>query len=102
MNTRERLTFGHGVHLAVPAPPTAVAAALANEPQLVRFARLETWDWGWGGLLIFSILVFFRPQDQVAFLGAMHLSDIAAIVGLIAMTVLNTSRREPITRITPE
>ena len=29
---------------------------LAHEPKPVRFSRLETWAWGWGGLLIFSIL----------------------------------------------
>ena len=101
--TRERLTFGHGMHAAVPTR-TAVAAAavLAHEPQKVRLSRLETWDWGWGGLLIFSILLFFRPQDTIRALGAAHVSDMAAIVGLVAMAMLNTSRREPLTRVTPE
>jgi O-antigen ligase len=97
----ERLTFGHGTHGTV---PTAVAAAaeLAHEPKPFRFTHLETWDWGWGGLLIFSILLFFRPQDQVTALGNAHLSEVAAIVGLTAMVALNSKRREPLTRITPE
>jgi O-antigen ligase len=95
----ERLAFGHGTHAPVPA---AAAAALAHEPKPFRFTQLETWDWGWGGLLIFSILLFFRPQDQVTALGNAHLSEVAAIVGLTAMVVLNSKRREPLTRITPE
>lgn len=98
---RERLTFGHGLLPAVNRRP-AVAAALAHEPAPVRFSRLDTWDWGWGGLLIFSILLFFRPQDQVAALGALHVSDAAAAIGLIAMAVLNISRGQPFTRVTPE
>lgn len=100
---RERLTFGHGRLDSVHARPEATATAvLVREPPLVNLARLETWDWGWGGLLIFSILLFFRPQDQIAALGALHASDAAAAVGLIAMVVLNLSHRLPITRMTPE
>src|SRR5687768_10287836 len=99
---KERLTFGHGAHAAVPARALAATAELAHEPRPFRFTHLETWDWGWGGLLIFSILLFFRPQDQIAALGAMHVSDAAALVGLVAMVVINTSRREPIVRMTPE
>jgi O-antigen ligase len=100
---RERLTFGHGLHAPVPAEASArTAAVIAHEPPRVRLSRLETWDWGWGGLLIFSILLFFRPQDTLKPLGAAHVSDLAAIIGLIAMCVVNTSRREPLTRVTAE
>jgi O-antigen ligase len=102
MTTRvERLTFGHSAHVAVPSR-IQVAAALAHEPKPVKLTRLATWDWGWGGLLIFSILLFFRPQDQIAAIGALHVSDLAAIVGLSAMVFLNLSRGESITRMTPE
>lgn len=103
MTTRERLTFGHGIHAPVPSEASvSAAAAIAHEPPRVRLLQLETWDWGWGGLLIFSILLFFRPQDTISLLGAAHVSDMAAIVGLVAMAMLNTSRREPLTRLTPE
>jgi O-antigen ligase len=102
MSTRvERLTFGHGSLGAVP-PRVRVAAALAHEPGPVRLTRIETWDWGWGGLLLFSILLFFRPQDQVAAIGAMHVSDLAAAIGLGAMVFLNLSHNRPLTRVTPE
>jgi len=101
MRRVERLTFGHGTH-----PPVrtaiATAAELAHEPKPFSFTHFETWDWGWGGLLIFSILLFFRPQDQVTALGNAHLSEVAAIIGLSAMVALNSKRREPLTRMTPE
>jgi O-antigen ligase len=98
----ERLTFGHGAHAEVPARALAATPELANEPKPFRFTHIETWDWGWGGLLIFSILLFFRPQDQVNALGAMHVSDLAAIVGLVAMVSVNLGRREAPIRVTPE
>ena len=102
MSTRvERLTFGHGQLATVPSRIKA-AAALAHEPGPVRLTRIETWDWGWGGLLLFSILLFFRPQDQIAAVGAMHVSDLAASLGLGAMIFLNLSRGKPLTRLTPE
>jgi O-antigen ligase len=100
--TQERLTFGHGTHRAVPARTMAAVPELAHEPKPFRLTHPETWDWGWGGLLIFSILLFFRPQDQVAVLGRMHVSDLAAIVGLTAMVFVNIGRREAIVRLTPE
>lgn len=97
----ERLTFGHGSFGRVTSN-TKVVAALAHEPGPVRLNRIATWDWGWGGLLIFSTLLFFRPQDQIPALGAMHLSDLAAVVGLSTMIFLRVSRGESATRVTPE
>jgi putative inorganic carbon (HCO3(-)) transporter len=97
----ERLTFGHG-SIARVVSNTKIVAALAHEPGPVRLTRIATWDWAWGGLLIFSVLLFFRPQDQIPALGALHASDLAAALGLGAMIFLNLSRGEAITRMTPE
>jgi O-antigen ligase len=102
MLRHERLTFGHGAHATVPSRAVAAAAELAHEPKPFSFRHIETWDWAWGGLLIFSVLLFFRPQDQIKALGAAHVSDISAILGLAAMVMLNLGRRQPITRMTPE
>ena len=98
----ERLTFGHGMHAPVPTRAMAATPDLAHEPRPFRFTHLETWDWGWGGLLIFSILLFFRPQDQITALGQAHVSDIAALVGLVAMVFVNLGRRESPIRVTSE
>ena len=102
--TGERLTFGHGIRRPVkPAGRTvAAAAALAHEPGPVKLLRLDTWDWGWGGLLIFTVLLFFRPQDSIPGLQSSHVSDIAALIGLCAMFANNLSRGRPLTRMTPE
>jgi O-antigen ligase len=100
--TRERLTFGHGAQIPVPRAPGASAATLAHEAAPVHLSRVETWDWGWGGLLVFSILLFFRPQEQIPGLAQAHLSNISALIGFAAMVALNLSRRQPITRVTPE
>ena len=98
----ERLTFGHGAHGAVPARAMAVVPELAQEPKPFRLTHLDTWDWGWGGLLLFSILLFFRPQDQITALGQLHISDLAAMIGLTGMVFVNLGRREPLVRLTPE
>lgn len=97
--TGERLTFGRPQ--AVVSRPAAPALA-AGEPRPVRLSRVETWDWGWGGLLIFTFLLFFRPQDQIPGLRNLPVNDIAALIGLGAMVSINLSRRLPLTRITPE
>jgi O-antigen ligase len=98
----ERLAFGHGRHAAVPSTAVAAAARYPDEPPPVRLSHPETWDWGWGGLLIFTVLVFFRPQDSWGALGPLHLSDAAALLGLAAMTFINLSRNLPPTRVTAE
>ena len=97
----ERLTFGHRIHGPVPSRPIAMAV-VEEERQPFRFTHPETWDWGWGGLLIFSILLFFRPQGQIDALGRMHLSDLAAAVGLSAMIFLRVSNGFSATRLTAE
>jgi O-antigen ligase len=99
--TRERLTFGGAGHRVVPARREAPAAEQAAAGPIV-LARFESFDWAWGGLLIFTVFLFFRPQEQIPLLRAAHLGDIAALLGLSAMVLLNLSRRRPITRVTPE
>ena len=99
--TRERLTFGHGMHVAVPRA-SAATAALPGEAAPVRLSHPETWDWAWAGLVVFTITVFFRPQDQIKILSSSHLSQISALIGLAAMMAGNLSRGRPITRVTPE
>jgi len=98
--TRERLTFGHGAH--APVPRRNLTAAAIEEPTSVRLTQIETWDWAWGGLLLFTVLLFFRPQDQFQLLANARLSNFAAIIGLTAMIGINLSRQRPVTRITPE
>ena len=98
--TRERLAFG-GVRPGIPARGAVRTPEPAPAPA-VTLSRIETWDWAWGGLLIFTIFVFFRPHEHFRFLQALHVGDIAALIGLSAMVTLNLRQGRPLTRVTPE
>lgn len=100
--TTERLTFGHGSMLPVRARTGASPDGReGDEPQGVQLRRLSTWDWAWGGMLLFTILLFLRPQDDLGLKGA-NISDVVAIVGLGSMLFLNLSRGKAPIRVTPE
>jgi len=100
--TTERLTFGHpSVALVRRRGTVRSTAALADEPAPVRLSVLATWDWAWGGLLLFTIFLFFRPQDQLG-LRDSNISDVIAIVGLISMVLMNVSRGRAPIRVTRE
>jgi putative inorganic carbon (hco3(-)) transporter len=101
----ERLTFGYGTSSqggdapsrdsAGPTPPAPHAAHTAR-PEPVRR------DWAYMGLLAFTACLFFRPQDQITPLQPLHLAEVSAVLGLIAMVIGRLSRGLPITRVTPE
>jgi O-antigen ligase len=59
-------------------------------------------DWAYIGLLAFTALLFFRPQDQLRALRPLHLAELSAIGALIAMVVGRLGRGLPVTRVTPE
>ncbi|HET6959915.1 MAG TPA: O-antigen ligase family protein [Vicinamibacterales bacterium] len=61
----------------------AVTAAVA--------AIRERYDWDYLWMLLFTALLFFRPQDQIPGLEILHLSELTAIAGLAAMAVRRMS-----------
>src|SRR5687767_14683599 len=99
----ERLVFNYGtsghdgsapsrgeeVH-ADAEPPRATAAG-TPESAVVR-AHARGRDWGFIGLMAFTAFLFFRPQDHLRFLSPFHFAEIAAIVGLVAMTAARLRR----------
>ena len=102
----ERLTFTLGPHRAVtqnrvapPAPRADAATAVAQDRIL---PEPESGDAAFTWLLVFTAVLFFRPQDLIPPLAALHLAELSAIAGLIAMITGRLSRREAITRMTPE
>ncbi len=103
----ERLTFRgtpDGVRHEVPevrVDPRAVAEA-EIPPKVADPLPGESSDWAFGGLLAFTALLFFRPQDQIPLLGSLHLAEVSAIVGLSAMAAKRLARGLPATRVTPE
>jgi O-antigen ligase len=72
------------------------AAATASDA--IRARR----DWAFAGLMAFTAILFFRPQDQLTFLNPLHLAEIAAVIGLVAMISGRLQRGQTLTRITPE
>ncbi|HEX5473888.1 MAG TPA: O-antigen ligase family protein [Vicinamibacterales bacterium] len=107
----ERLTFNTGDRGALPplarkgakrtvpdtadAPPSAGSANRPGSDEKAFFA-----------LLAFTAMLFFRPQDTIRALGALHLAEICALAGLVLLASGRLSkrsgRREPLSVITPE
>ncbi len=104
----ERLAFGYGTagHTGeTAARPGAFGAVSGTRParavQAVAAAR-ERSDWAFLGLMAFTGLLFFRPQDTIAALGPLHLAELAALSAIIAMVAGRLGRGEAATRVTPE
>jgi O-antigen ligase len=104
----ERLTFNIGSSRGGPlvvagrakqqtfrrAPATRVGKAVA--------AIRERYDWDYIWMLAFTALLFFRPQDQIPGLEALHLSELTAIAGLAAMAVRRMSAGQTIAHVNAE
>jgi O-antigen ligase len=100
----ERLVFGYGTSRHEGEAPErgdtfqqAPAAPLAT-----RARQGEPRDWAFIGLVAFTALLFFRPQDLIAPLGVLHLAEISAIFALGALISSRVTRGLPVTRLTPE
>ena len=105
----ERLAFGYGtaghngeapaapVRPATPRLPTVAASAVVAAPE-----RNERREIAYTGLLAFTALLFFRPQDQIPILNPLHLAELSALVALAAMVFGRISRGLSVTRVTPE
>ena len=107
MNTRslvnpERLAFNYGPG-TVPGQ-RAIDAALARdaEPTFATAPYAEPRDWGYVGLIAFTAVLLLRPQDQLPGLGALHLAEICAFIGIGPMLLHRFARRLPVFRVTPE
>ena len=113
----ERLTFGYGISgqsgasrdsVTVEQRPTQERPAVESDsPAEARRARSplsssERPDAAFIGLMIFTGLLFFRPQDQIRALNPLHLAELSALGALLAMVFGRLGRGLSITRMTPE
>jgi putative inorganic carbon (hco3(-)) transporter len=108
----ERLTFNYGTSGHRGEAP--VAPGRQSEPARQELVRPETGavrtavvpperrELAFTGLLAFTALLFFRPQDQIPALNPLHLAEIAALFALAAMVFGRVRRGLSITRVTPE
>jgi O-antigen ligase len=81
-----------------------VGATIARSPQptFATASFSEPRDWGYVGLLAFTAVLLLRPQDQLRFLGSLHLAELCALIGLAPMLFHRIARGAPAFRITPE
>jgi putative inorganic carbon (hco3(-)) transporter len=107
----ERLAFGFGTSGRRAEPP-----GRASEPRLrlVRPSdppeppapaappRHKSQDWAYLGLLGFTAMLYFRPQDSYPPLAALRLTELTALVGLGGLIFGRLSRGLPVTRLNPE
>ena len=108
----ERLTFNVGSPrsgtLVVPGrrpPRTAAAPATAGQFAVIRrriAATRERYDWDYLWMLAFTALLFFRPQDHIGGLEALHLAELTAIAGLAAMAVRRLRSGQTIAKVNAE
>ena len=111
----ERLTFNIGTSRGEPLVvsgrtqrPAFTRAAMPGAARLAQAAKQqiavvrERYDWDYLWMLAFTTLLFFRPQDQIPGLGALHLAELTAIGGLAAMAVRRLSSGQTITHVNPE
>jgi O-antigen ligase len=104
----ERLTFGHGtgaysgrlrrIERAAAASTAEVRASAVARPE-TREPRAGLAYWG---VFAFTALLFFRPQDTLRPLEALHLSEITAVTALAAMALQRARRGLTPMPVTPE
>jgi O-antigen ligase len=99
---RERLAFRFG-GTSVPGRGS-IEAALANDakPTFVTAPFAEPRDWGYAGLLAFTVVLLVRPQDTIPALEPFHLAELCAIASLAPMVLHRFARRLPVFRLTRE
>jgi putative inorganic carbon (hco3(-)) transporter len=109
----ERLTFNIGTSRGEPLVVVGRAGettALRTAPARATLARAtrkiavvrERFDWDYLWMLAFTTLLFFRPQDHVPGLAALHLAELTAIGGLAAMAVRRLSTGQTIAHVNAE
>jgi putative inorganic carbon (hco3(-)) transporter len=111
VNERLAFSFGGGGGTSGQVPSSArrfddlMTAPRSVEPVAhaeVADETQEKRDWGFLGLLLFTAVLYFRPQDQIPGLSILPLAEIAALFGLGAMVYNRMSRGQTFSRITPE
>src|SRR4030095_7100736 len=79
-----------------PGRPAARPRGVAMNPRETRDDRAFTW------LLVFTLVLFLRPQDLIPPLQVLHLAEISAVAGLLSLFAGRLRRGAPLTRITVE
>jgi O-antigen ligase len=81
---------------ARPVPVVDAAESRVADPRQERDRTAFTWT------VVFTAVIFLRPQDIVPPLEFLHLAELSAIVGLGSLVLGRLRRGEPVARWTPE
>jgi O-antigen ligase len=102
----ERLAFNAGglreVASNAAEPAARQASSAGSAPERGSRPAPERRDWAFTWTLIFTAVLFLRPQDVLEPLAALHLAELSAVAGLISLLTGRLARRESMTRMTPE
>ncbi|HTL45307.1 MAG TPA: O-antigen ligase family protein [Vicinamibacterales bacterium] len=102
----ERLTFNApvptGASLSAGGGPTAVAASEDSRVTSAAIPAPEPRDRAFTWMLLFTAVLFLRPQDILPPLDFLHLAELSATIGLVSLVAGRLARRQPVTRVTPE
>jgi O-antigen ligase len=96
---QRRLMVGSRISAALPRAPSSRFSAIKKG---VAAAVRERYDWDYLWMIAFTAVLFFRPQDHIPPLAALHLAELTAVAGLAAMAVRRMAAGLPIAKINPE
>ena len=96
----ERLVFGYGTRQGAGEAPAPPVSPTAQGPAILP-ARAGR-EWAYTFLLVFTALLYLRPQLWFGPLAAIPMAEIAALLGLGSMVMWRVNRGLSFTRITPE
>jgi O-antigen ligase len=108
----ERLSFGYGTRTTQSdvTPLTrdpgrargSAADAGEHSAAVIPKSTEDRRDWAYLGLMIFTGMLFFRPQDLVTSLRILPMAEIAALFALGSLVASRLGRGLPLSKITPE
>src|SRR4051812_8108826 len=81
-------------------PEAAVAPGVAGKP--AKKSAVEARDWAFTWTLVFTAVLFLRPQDIFPPLQILHLAELSALAGLLSLITGRLGRGQSLTRMTPE
>ena len=100
--TRREVTSAYAMPGGPPSPALDASLDKPASARLNHEAPSEPRDWAFIWTLVFTAVLFLRPQDVFPPLAALHLAELSAIAGLVALFTGRLARRQSLTRMTPE